>query len=105
MKLNVMERLLLINMLPEKGNAVTLRIVSQLRERLSFTEADIKKYDIVAEGEQVRWNIEQAEEEAEIKIGAVAHKVIVDTLTELDTNEELELQHLSLLDKFGIGED
>ena len=41
----------------------------------------------------------------EIKIGSVAHRTIVDALEELDKNEELELQHLSLLDKFEIGED
>ena len=43
--------------------------------------------------------------ETEIKIGSVAHRTIVDALEELDKNEELELQHLSLLDKFEIGED
>jgi len=100
-----MERLLLLNVLPERGNAVTLRIVNQLRERLSFTEADIEQYDVVADGEQVRWNIEKGEAETEIKIGSVAHRTIVDALEELDKNEELELQHLSLLDKFEIGED
>ena len=35
----------------------------------------------------------------------MAQRTIVDALTELDKNEELEMQHLSLLDKFGIGED
>lgn len=105
MKLNILERLLLVNVLPEKGNAVTLRIVSQLRERLSFTEQDIEKYGITVEGEAVRWDPEKGQEEVEIKIGAVAQRTIVDALTELDKNEDLEMQHLSLLDKFGIGED
>ena len=107
MKLNVLDRLLLLGLLPEKGNAATLRIVRQLRERLSFTEADHEKYEIIVldDNSGVQWNIEKGEEESEITLGATAQRIVVDTLEEMDRNEELEMQHLSLLDKFGIGED
>ena len=107
MKLTIMERLLLLNVLPERGNAVTLRIVRQLQERLSFSEQDIEKYGIVWLEDQsgVRWDQDKGEEETEIKIGSTAHALILKSLQALDDSEELELQHLTLLDKFGIGQD
>lgn len=40
MKLNVMERITLISLLPESGNFVTLKIVRKLRETLSFSEEE-----------------------------------------------------------------
>lgn len=38
MKLNVLERLLLLQLLPESGNLTTITIVRKLRESLSFNE-------------------------------------------------------------------
>lgn len=40
MRLNVLERLLVLGLLPESGNLTTIRIVRKLREALSFNEED-----------------------------------------------------------------
>ena len=36
LKLSVYERLVLLNILPKEGNFITLKIIRQLREDLSF---------------------------------------------------------------------
>ncbi len=41
MKLTVIERLKLQNLLPEAGNFVTLKLIRKLRETLSFSEQEI----------------------------------------------------------------
>ncbi len=42
MKLNMVERLRLLEILPTEGNRMNLKIVRKLRETLSFSEAEIK---------------------------------------------------------------
>ena len=41
MKLEVIDRLVLLNLLPEKGNDVTLKLTRKLKEALSFSEKEI----------------------------------------------------------------
>lgn len=43
MKLTVMERIQLQNMLPEKGDYITLKLIRKLRESLSFSEKEINE--------------------------------------------------------------
>lgn len=43
MKLNMAERLRLLEILPNEGNRMNLKILRKLRETLSFSEAEIKK--------------------------------------------------------------
>lgn len=43
MKLNMMERLKLLEILPNEGNRLNLKIVRKLRESLSFSEEELKK--------------------------------------------------------------
>jgi hypothetical protein len=43
MKLNVIERLALLEVLPREGDFVTLKLVRKLRESLSFSEAEVKE--------------------------------------------------------------
>ncbi len=56
MKLTVLERLLLLNLLPEAGNLTTIRIVRELRESLSFTEDEheVLRFETLPGG-NVRW--------------------------------------------------
>ena len=46
MELRIGERLILLGILPNEGNFITLKVVRKLQEELSFSEADFKEYDI-----------------------------------------------------------
>ena len=45
MKLNVLERLALLEVVPKEGDFITLKLVRKLRETLSFSEEEIAKID------------------------------------------------------------
>ena len=100
MKLNVLERVLSLGILPKESNFVTLRIVSDLQKELSLTEKEIKDFEI----EQVpnagyKWN-EKGKEEKEIKIGEKAADIIKETLLKLNEDKKLNQQFITLYDKF-----
>jgi len=63
MKLGVGDRLILLSILPREGDITTLKIVRELRENLSFDEAEHKELQLTSEGDTVRWNDKQIEKD------------------------------------------
>ena len=101
MELTIAERLTLLMVLPQEGDLTTIRIVSKLREDLSFTEDELADWSIVVDGAAVRWDSEIDASRA-YDFGAKARETIVKTLEKLSTDGKLTAQHLTLCDKFGI---
>jgi len=100
MKLNVMERLLTQNLLPEKGSFTNLKLVRVARENLSFTEAENKALAFKQNGEQVTWKNDPAAKDADIKVGEVVIEMVKKKLKELDEKEELTPDQMTLYEKF-----
>lgn len=96
-----MERIQLLSVLPAEGNAVTLRIVSDLRRDLSFSEKELKDGEIKTDPEnnRVMWN-NNADVVKDVKVGDTARGVIVDAMKKLDTEKKLNLALLPLYEKF-----
>jgi len=102
-ELTILERLLLLNILPPAGDLVTIKIVRHLRESLSFTEQEIEERQIVQhEGGNVTWI--EGEPKA-FELGAKAIETVVNVLKKLDKDGKVEEKHLSLFAKFGLLED
>lgn len=99
MKLSVIERLIVQNLLPEKGSFTNLKLVRVAREALSFDEAENKLLNFRQDGEQLRWN-DNAVGEKDIKIGEVVTEMVKKKLRELDEKEELTVQQLMIYEKF-----
>ena len=97
MKLGVLDRLALLGALPKEGDFTTLKIVRQLREDLSFTEDEHKKFNFRAEGEQLLWD---NSEEKEINFGEKATDLIVSTLKQLNENKKLTEDHFNVYKAF-----
>jgi len=105
MKLNIAERIALMGVLPQQGNAITLRIIRELQSRLSFTEEELKHYNIQNHANpdgsaRVTWNPELSEEEKDIPIGEAATGVIKEQLTKLNAQNQLHVTMLPLYEKF-----
>jgi hypothetical protein len=101
MELNIAERLTLLGILPKEGNFVTLKILRQLREELSFSEEEMKKYTIKQDGEQITWDsVKDKAEPKDVKVGGEATSIIVKVLQELDKAEKLSGNHITLYEKF-----
>ena len=103
MKLNVLERMVLLQVLPVQGNLTTLRIVADLRNELSFTEEEHARLDFQVDtaSERLTWNEDGTLKDVEF--GAKAMVIVQERLEELDRQEKLTAKHLPLCDKFEYG--
>ena len=124
-KLNVAERLALLDILPREGDLTTIKLVRQLRENLSFTEREHAVLQFRAQDKHVQWLQNYGEgvpvpegmtrEEAmdalaeladgvSFDIGIKAVQVARETLEKLNEEGKLTEQHLGLCEKFEITE-
>jgi hypothetical protein len=98
-ELSVWERFRLLNILPEKGSFVTLKLVRKLRESLSFTEEEMGLYDFKQDGERVMWNPD-APQVKEFQFGPKTMNIISDALRAVDKRQMLDQTELVLFEKF-----
>jgi ferric-dicitrate binding protein FerR (iron transport regulator) len=101
MKLDVLERISVIGLLPEKGSFTNLKLVRVARESLSFTEEESKLLDFQEEDGITRWQ-DGVVAEKDIKLGEIVTEIIKKSLKELDQKEELLPQQVELYEKFMI---
>jgi len=99
MKLNTLSRLILLNTLPKEGNIMTLKIVRELREELSFSEEEHKELNFREQDGKLSWDM-ITEDEKKIEIGEKATDVIVETLKKLDRENKLHEDHLPIWEMF-----
>lgn len=102
MKLNVTERLMLLNLIPAEGTITTLKLTRVLKEELSFDEEENKALDFIQEGEMLRWN-QEADIVKDVHVGEIMTELIKTKLKKLNDEEKLTEAHVSLYDKF-VGE-
>jgi len=100
-ELTVMERLVLLNILPKEGDFTTIKLLRKLRENLSFDEDEHKKLNFVQDGGQVRWN-QEALSNKRIQIGEKQSDIIHDALKKLNDEKKLMDEHFSLYEKFVV---
>ena len=101
MKLSVLERLLIQNLLPEKGSFTNLKLMRVARETLSFDEAENKALNFEQDGEQLKW-VDGAVNDKEIKLGEIVTEMIKKELKSLDDKEELKPEQFTLYEKFNL---
>ena len=100
MEFGIKERLILnASLQGVKGNVAQLRILRKLREELSFSEEEFKKFELRQEGGNFIWS-RTKEESKEIEIGDEARKIIIERLKQLSAQGQLLDDHLDVIDKF-----
>ena len=104
MKLSVKDRLVLLGVLPEKGDFVTLKVVMELRMELGLSAEEIETIELKQDGALTRWNIEK-DPNKEFKLSKTAVGIIEMTLKQLDAEKKLTSDHLSLYERFVVGEE
>lgn len=108
MNLGVLDRLLLLNILPKEGNLVTLRVTRDLSRDLGFTEEELKDLNFVTNPNGgISWDTGAAAKIVkEIEIGDTMLSIVVKELKKLDKEEKLSMEILDLYEKFiPIGEE
>ena len=102
MKLNVLERVILGQILPAETNFVQYKIINGLKLQISFSEKETKKFGIVQDFDktgqgQVTW---KENEETDFTFGLTAIQIIRDVLKKLDTEEKITANIGTLYEKF-----
>jgi hypothetical protein len=101
MKLEVMERVLLIGLLPVEEDFLTLKLLRTVKENLSFDDKEHKKLGFKAEQGMTLWNQEAAKDIVkDVPMGEIVTQLIVKKLKELDKEKKLKAEHISLYEKF-----
>ena len=108
MKLEVHERLALINLLPKEGEYAALKTIRRAKEMLSFTPAEIEFYQLRtlmgADGQpSTQWSSEKAAESIkDCPVDEYTMNVIRDKLAEMNKKRKLTEQYMSVYEKFVV---
>jgi len=104
MKLNLTERIVALNLLPQEGNFLTLRTIREHQMKISPSEAEIKKYGVTEQDGKIFFaNPQLAEKETvDIEIGEIVTNIITEALETLNKEEKLKPVQMSLYEKFVI---
>lgn len=104
MQLSVLDRVLLLNILPDKGDVTTLRIIRDLQAALGFGEEESAELGLRNSDGGVVWDNTKAKVH-DIPIGPRAHVIISEALGGLEKRKQLSLQYLDLYDRFVAPEE
>ena len=104
MKLSVLERINLMGILPQESNFITFKILTELKNALSFSEKEIKDYKIEQKVDatgagKVYWD-SRKEKEKEIEIGEQMNSIIKIALQKVDKEGKVNDGNISLFEKF-----
>ena len=102
MKLSVKDRLVLLGILQDEGNAVTLRLIRELKENLSFTDEEQEFLQFTKDASGTGWSKEHVDYEADIDVSEHTEKIIVQRLKDLERQGKLKMVALDLFDRLCV---
>lgn len=102
MELKVLERIVLLGLLPQEASYLNFKIVTTLKAELSFSEEEQKELNMVEKEGMVTWDSEK-EKEKYINIGEKATDLIIAELKKLDKDGKINSQNSSLYERFVLG--
>lgn len=103
MKINVMDRLMLLTVLPKEGSFASLKLLRVAREALSFSDDELKILNLREEVDtggvkRLIWN--EGVEDKEINLGKTVTDMVVEQLKTLDKQNRLTESHIPIYEKF-----
>lgn len=100
MRFNILERIMILGVLPKQSDFVSMRIISDLMRNVGFTQGELDKYNIKNHPDgSVSWD---KSFEKEVKVTMRAAEIIKENLKKLSETKMVSAQHLSIYEKFGI---
>ena len=99
MKLNVLERLILLNLLPKEGSFANIKLLRVARENLSFNEKENKDLNFQQVDTQLNWTNGVVGDKP-IELGEIVTQMVVKALKKLNDEEKITEEHASIYEKF-----
>jgi hypothetical protein len=103
MELKLIDRLVLLKILPHEGSFASLKIVQKLRADLAPSEQEYKDFEIQEVEGNITWNPEK-DSAKEIPVGEKANDIIVMALKKRDKDGELTEQEIPVYELFIKGD-
>lgn len=97
--LTVVDRVILLNVLPKEGNMITLLSLRDLKAELVFSEAENEALGVKMEDGNLMWN-KDAEQEKAVEINGTMTKIIVEALLDMDKQGKLNEAMIDTCQKF-----
>ncbi len=103
MELGVLERVLILSLLPLKveEDYIRYKVITDLKRELSFSEDELKEFNIISEGDKIKWDVSK-ERKKDVNIGDVAREVITEAFESLSKQKKINDQNVSLYEEFVI---
>lgn len=99
MKLNLIERFTLVDLIPKKSDYIMLKQYRNLREKLGLNPEEVKQFSVKLQGENMTWD-NSIDTSKEIKITEIEHDILSKEIRKLDESKILEEKHFTLYNKF-----
>lgn len=100
--LSVLERILLINLLPAESDILTLKVVRKTKDLVGFTEDELKVLEFRNEEKNgqviTKWKFDAVEKKS-FDIDSKVVEMIADGLKKLNEQKKITENHLSLYEK------
>ena len=105
MKLFLVERMLLLELLPTEGDYASLKELRKTREMLGPTADEVKKFNVKQEEGRVSWDPEGNTAERDIPLSEWATTTFQEELRKKNSAKKLDNRTFSLYEKFIIAYD
>jgi len=103
MKLEIHERLALLQILPEKGSYAELKSIRKAREIIALTQDEIEFYEMEIKEGKWHWNIAKASQRVlDVPLGEYMTNTIRDLLAAMNQAKSMTEMFSSLYEKFVI---
>ena len=87
MKLNIKDRLMMLELLPEKGALLTMTNKRNILKKIDFSSEEIENYEIKQTENGINWKNEK--ESKDVDFNSEELKVLKDSVDELDRNNAI----------------
>jgi hypothetical protein len=98
MELTIHERILLLQLIPDNAEYALLKKIEEAKKQLDFSKAEVEKYQIVQQGQQVTYKVN--EDTFDITMPEEVVAITIEKLKALDESKNLHKSQLSLYEKF-----
>lgn len=99
--LNVMERGMLLSVLPKEGNFITLRLTRDLASKIGLSAEEFEEFEVKVTEKTTSWN-SKGTVPKELDFADAEIHVIRKQLKELDSESKLTLEMFPLYEKFCV---
>jgi hypothetical protein len=97
-EMGIMDRIVLMQVLPPEGNLITMRVLREFKAQLDFTADEIKAREIRTEGGMMQWNGEG--DKKIVEVSAAVRDIIKAAFKKLDDEKKITVQMLPVYDLF-----